>query len=249
MNQRLIKITVEYDGTAYSGWQVQPNATTVQSKIEEAVHRLTGETVKIYGAGRTDAGVHAKGQVATFKTKSDIPTENFARALTSRLPRDISIRNAEEVDPSFDPRHGAKMKLYRYAVYASTIAPAIGRQYMWHVSWDLDIEKMKRASKYFEGEHDYTSFSNQECNNEEANNIRTVEECKLTYSENIITIDVMGRAFLYNMVRNIVGTLVDVGRGKLEVEDIPKIFEAKDRQQAGQGAPACGLTMEWISYD
>ena len=248
-NKRIVKITIEYDGTNYSGWQVQPNAVTIQGKLEEAVKRLTGEETKVYGAGRTDAGVHARGQVATFKTNSDIPIENFARALTSRLPKDISVREAQEVNEGFDPRHGAKMKLYRYQIYASNIAPAIGRHYMWHTSWELNIEKMKEASKYFEGRHDYTSFSNQECNNKEANNIRTVTECNLDYHDNIITIDVMGRAFLYNMVRNIVGTLVDVGRGRIQPADIPKIFAARNRQLAGQGAPANGLTLEWIKYE
>lgn len=246
---RVIKITIEYDGGNYAGWQVQPNAITVQARIEEAVKRLTGEVTKVYGAGRTDSGVHARGQVATFKTASDIPTENFARALTSRLPKDISVREAEEVSSDFDPRHGAKMKLYRYRIYASKIAPAIGRQYLWHISWDLDISRMQLAAKEFEGEHDYTSFSNQECNNNEANNVRTVERCSLEYKDNIITIDVMGRSFLYNMVRNIVGTLVDVGRGRIAAEEIRMIFAAKDRHKAGQGAPANGLTLEWIKYD
>lgn len=245
---RLIKITIEYDGTNYSGWQIQPNAITVQQRLEEAVKHLTGEDVKVYGAGRTDSGVHARGQVATFKTESNIPIENFARALTSRLPKDISVRKAEEVDKNFDPRHGAKMKLYRYTVYASKIAPAIGRQYMWHVNWDLDIDRIIAAGKHFEGTHDYTSFSNQECNADDANNIRTVEKCEINYQNNVLTVDVMGRAFLYNMVRNIVGTLIDIGRGHIAADDIPRLFELKDRQQAGQGAPACGLCLEWISY-
>ncbi len=245
---RLIKLTIEYDGTNYAGWQVQPNAVTIQSRLEEAVKRLTGESVKVYGAGRTDAGVHARGQVATFRTQSTIPLNNLARALTSRLPKDISVRKAEEVAITFDPRHGAKMKLYRYQIYASKIAPAIGRQYLWHIGWELDIEKMRQAARYLEGEHDYTSFSNQECNNSEANNIRTVDRCKLDYQDNIITIDVMGRSFLYNMVRNIVGTLVDVGRGRIAPEAIPAIFAARNRQHAGQGAPAQGLTLEWIEY-
>ena len=246
---RTIKITIEYDGSAYAGWQVQPNAITIQSRLEGAVTRLTGEKVKVYGAGRTDSGVHARGQVATFRTASDIPTENFARALTSRLPRDISVRSAEEVSPDFDPRHNAKLKLYRYQLYASSIAPAIGRQYLWHISWKLDIPRMQQACRFFEGEHDYTSFSNQECNNAAANNIRTVESCLLTTANELITIDVTGRSFLYNMVRNIVGTLVDVGRGRIAPENIPNIFAARNRQLAGQGAPATGLTLEWIKYD
>ena len=246
---RIIKITIEYDGTNYSGWQVQPNAVTIQSKLEAAVLRLTSETTKVYGAGRTDAGVHARGQVATFKTKSKIPIANLARALTSRLPKDISVIKAEEVDNNFDPRHGAKMKLYRYTVYASKIAPAIGRQYMWHVNWDLDLNKIISASKYFEGKHDYTTFSNQECNSEDSNNIRTVEKCLVTSKGKIITFDIMGRSFLYNMVRNIVGTLIDVGRGRIPPDTILQLFTMKDRQQAGQGAPAKGLCLEWISYN
>ncbi len=247
-SQRTIKITIEYDGSNYAGWQVQPNAVTVQQRLEEAVNRLTGETVKVYGAGRTDAGVHARGQVATFRTRSNIPTANFARALTSRLPRDISVRLAEEVPESFDPRHGAKLKLYRYQIHASPIAPAIGRQYLWHIGWELDIPLMQSACSFFEGEHDYTSFSNQECNNTEANNIRTVESCSLLTDGPILTIDVIGRSFLYNMVRNIVGTLVDIGHGRIQPATLPEIFAARNRQLAGQGAPARGLTLEWIKY-
>ncbi len=243
-----IKITVEYDGSAYCGWQVQPNGPSVQQQLEKAVEFLTSTPTKVYGAGRTDAGVHARGQVAVFMTNSDIPPEKFAPALTTRLPKDICVRSSELVADDFDPRHDAKLKLYRYTIHACRIAPAIGRQYCWHVKWPLAIDKMKAAATKIVGEHDFTSFSNQECNAEDANNIRSVDVCDIRQDEDKLIVDVIGRSFLYNMVRNIVGTLVDVGTGKICPEDIDWIFAARDRKAAGQGAPACGLCLEWIRY-
>lgn len=243
-----IKIIIEYDGSNYSGWQIQNNSMTVQEKIEAALLRLTREKIRIYGASRTDAGVHARGQVAVFSTNSTIPPHKYAHAISSRLPRDITVKESCEVEDDFDPRYHAKMKLYRYSVFASRIRPAIGRQYCWHVKAPLNIEHIIEAAKLIEGEHDFTSFSNQECNTDDANNVRTVEGCKIIEEGKYLHFEVMGRSFLYNMVRNITGTLIDVGAGRFEVGDIPKIFKAKNRAEAGQGAPASGLCLEWIKY-
>lgn len=243
-----IKITIEYDGTNYSGWQVQPNAPSIQEAIERALFTLTGEKCKVYGAGRTDSGVHARGQVAVFSSDSSIPPEKYAHALTTRLPKDISVRHSELVDEDFEPRFHAKLKLYRYYIYSSPIAPAIGRQYMWYVKWPLDFALMQQAAVEMTGTHDFTSFSNQECNTEDADNVRTVDSIDLQKKGELITIDVTGQGFLYNMVRNITGTLVDVGTGRIGVDEIAEIFTARDRKKAGQGAPACGLCLEWIKY-
>lgn len=247
-----IKITVEYDGSAYSGWQIQPNGPSIQQELQMALSFLTKEDIKVYGAGRTDAGVHARGQVAVFTSEAAIPPDKFAQALTSRLPKDICVRESCEVPADFDPRYGAKQKLYRYCVYANSIRAAVGRQYCWHVKWPLDLQRMREAARLLEGEHDFTSLSNQERNHPGMDNIRTVDSCRIYPTEEIpalLRIDVQGRSFLYNMVRNIAGLLVDIGMGRIEPSTIPEILAARDRSRAGQGAPACGLCLEWIRYD
>lgn len=247
-----IKVVVAYDGTGYSGWQVQPNGRSIQGELEAAIQRLTGEFVRVYGAGRTDAGVHARGQVATFRSDCAIPPEKYAHALTSRLPKDICVRESSEVEDDFDPRYGAKLKLYRYSIYASSIRPAIGRHYCWHVKWPLDLERMRCAASHLLGTHDFTSLSNQERNAPGMDNVRTVDECALRVAEwdsALVLLDVVGRSFLYNMVRNIAGLLVDVGTGHIAPEAVPEILLARDRSRAGQGAPACGLCLEWIRYE
>ncbi len=246
------KITVEYDGTGYSGWQIQPNGRSIQGELEAAIHHLTGEQVRVYGAGRTDAGVHARGQIATFRAQCAIPPEKYAHALTSRLPKDICVRESVAVPDDFDPRHDAKLKLYRYSIYAASIRPAIGRQYCWHVKWPLDLKQMQAAAGLLCGTHDFTSLSNQERNLPGMDNVRTVEQCTINRSAvdpALLQIDVRGRSFLYNMVRNIAGLLVDIGMGHFSPEEIPEIIAARQRSRAGQGAPACGLCLEWIRYD
>ncbi len=240
---------IEYDGTNYCGWQVQPNGPSIQAALEEALFKLTGERERFRGAGRTDAGVHARGQVAAFRTDTIIPPENFAAALNSRLPKDISVRATHPVADDFDPRRHAKRKLYRYAITCGPTRPAIDRCTRWYVKGELDTAAMVRAARQFEGTHDYTAFSNQECNAEGANNVRTVDRCEIVADGFDLTVDVEGRSFLYNMIRNIVGMLVDVGQGRFAPADIPAVFAARDRQQAGRGAPAHGLCLEWIRYE
>lgn len=245
---RAIRLTIAYDGTRYVGWQVQPNGPSIQAALEEAVNHLTGEMVRVQGAGRTDSGVHARGQVALFQTESSIPTERFARALNSRLPDDIAVRAAEEVAGEFDPRRHAKRKLYRYTLARGPIRPVLDRHFCWHVVGELDVPAMAEAAKRLEGTHDFTSFSHQECNEPDANNIRTIDRSELIERGERLVYEVEGRSFLYNMVRNIVGTLVDVGHGRFSPADIPRLLEARDRQQAGQGAPARGLCLVWVRY-
>lgn len=246
---RTLRLTIEYDGTDFCGWQVQPNGRSVQAALEAAMLRLTGETVKVYGAGRTDAGVHAHGQVAAVRTRCSIPASGFAFALNTRLPPDVCVRAAAEVAPDFNPRYGAKMKLYRYTLHNSPIRPALGRRYCWHVKFPLDLDAMRAAAAHLAGRHDYTSFSNQERNQEGLDNVREVTRLEIAREGERVTLDFEGMSFLYNMVRNLTGTLVDVGCGRLSPEAMPGILAARDRAAAGQGAPAKGLCLEWIRYE
>ena len=220
----------------------------MQAELEAAVARLTGETVKVYGAGRTDAGVHARGQVAVFRTASSIPADNFHLALNSRLPADVTVRRSCAVAADFNPRYDAKMKLYRYTLHNSPVRPAVGRRYCWHVKFPLDIEAMRQAAEYLRGRHDFTSFSNQERNQDELDNVREINRLDVEKNGERVVLDFEGRSFLYNMVRNLTGTLVDVGCGRIAPESMPRILEAHSRAAAGQGAPACGLCLEWIRY-
>lgn len=243
------KLVVEYDGTAYGGWQVQPNAKSIQGMLEAALERLTGSPQRVQGAGRTDAGVHARGQVARVVVPESIPPDRVALAINSRLPKDIAVRCATGVDPAFDPRRDAKMKLYRYTLHVDPIRTVLGRQYCWHISRPLDVEAMRVACRHFEGTHDFTSFTKVDSDTPPEANVRTIDRCTLLQDGCRIQVDVQGRSFLYNMVRNVVGTLVDVGTGRFPPSAVPGMLEARDRCCAGQGAPACGLCLEWIRYD
>lgn len=242
------KLVVEYDGTAYGGWQVQPNARSIQGMLEAALERLTGLPQRVQGAGRTDAGVHARGQVARVVVPENIPAERVALAINARLPKDIVVRSATPIDSAFDPRRDAKQKLYRYTLHADSIRPALGRQYCWHIPRPLDIDAMRVACRHVEGTHDFTSFTKSNPDTPPGANVRTIDHCTLLQAERQIQIDVQGRSFLYNMVRNLVGTVVDVGAGRFLPSAIPGMLEARDRRCAGQGAPACGLCLEWIRY-
>jgi len=252
---RVLKLLVEYDGSAYCGWQIQPNGPSVQAALEDAIYRLTGERVRVIGASRTDAGVHARGQVASLRLEaSAIPTAHFAQALNTRLPRDIAVRAAEEAPIDFDPRRGVLTKMYCYRLRASPIRPALDRHYRWHVPWPLAHDAMRQAARFFIGCHDFTSFVNAEYlarskNEEESpDTVRTVTRCEVLIRDADIDIEIEGHSFLYNMVRNIVGTIVDVGRGRFQAEDVHAIFAARDRRAAGMGAPPHGLCLEWIRY-
>lgn len=205
---RNIKLIIEYDGTDYKGWQKQPNRLNIQGEIERAIENITGEKVDLIASGRTDAGVHAIGQVANFKTNSKFPIERIPIAINSQVKNSIRIKNAEEVDETFHSRYNCKKKTYRYIIDNSLYGSAIYRNIVYHLPMKLDIEEMKKAIKYFEGEHDFKAFRSSGTSSK--NSIRTIYEADLLIEGTTIGIDLTGNGFLYNMVRIIAGTLVDV---------------------------------------
>lgn len=249
---RFCRATVEYDGAAYNGWQIQKNGPSVQEALEKAVARLSGSEVRVRGAGRTDAGVHARGQTAFFPLPASIPLEKIPEALNSRLPSDIAVTAVREVAEDFDPRRHCILKQYSYSFTIGSLRPALGDRRSWHVKWRLDVDAMRGAAEHFLGTHDFTSFCNREL--AEKDNTRTVDRCELvelppdwTGRRRLVFL-VEGRSFLYNMVRALSGTLVGVGAGRFSPEDIPRILAARDRALAGQSAPPWGLCLEWTLY-
>ncbi|HHW00721.1 MAG TPA: tRNA pseudouridine(38-40) synthase TruA [Clostridiaceae bacterium] len=243
---RNIKLIIEYDGTSYHGWQSQNNAVAVQDVIEKALLKLTGEKCSIIGSGRTDAGVHALGQVANFVTNSNIPPEKFSYALNNILPDDIVIRNSEEVPLNFHARFSATGKKYRYVIYNSRQRSALHRNRAYFVPYPLDFHSMEKAIGYFVGTHDFTAFK--AADSGVKTNVRTITGTWLKKDDEIITFEIAGNGFLYNMVRIIVGTLVEVGIGKLSADDIPYIIESRDRRKAGRTAPPHGLYLMEVYY-
>ena len=244
---RNIKLTIEYDGKDFNGWQKQPNKLNIQGTIEQAIKSITGEDVELNASGRTDAGVHALGQVANFKTNSQIPIEKFAIAINSRLKKSIVIKKAEEVDERFHSRLTCKKKTYRYVINNSEFSSAIYRNLETHIPQKLDINKMKEAVKYFEGEHDFKAFKASGTSSKSS--VRTIYKARVyEMPNNRIYIELTGNGFLYNMVRIIVGTLINVGRGKITPEDIEKIILGRDRKAAGDCVPAKGLKLTEVYY-
>ncbi len=236
-----IMLKVAYDGTAYHGWQIQPNGETIEGVLNRCLSELLQEKIEVIGASRTDSGVHAKENIAVFDTNSLIPPEKVAYALNVRLPEDIRIQNSEEVAADFHPRHCESRKTYEYKIYNATFSMPTERLYSYFTYVPLDVEKMREASGYFVGIHDFKSFCS--VNSQAESTVRHVEAVEVCRDGSIITIRVTGRGFLYNMVRIMAGTLMEVGRGRLMPEDIARILEAKDRSAAGPTAPACGLTL------
>ncbi|MFB0552203.1 MAG: tRNA pseudouridine(38-40) synthase TruA [Phycisphaerae bacterium] len=247
MAVRNIKLTVQYDGSRYHGWQIQPGKRTIQGELVEAVSNLVGVRTYVHGASRTDAGVSALGQVVLFEIDSPIPTENFPKAINGQLPRDIVVTSAEEVPWGFDLMSGVKSKLYRYTIYTGRHRPVLRLNQCWHIPKKLDVEAMNQAAQLLVGTKDFKSFASGADRRE--NSVRTIFRCNVTAEDKWIYVDVEGDGFLYNMVRNIVGTLVEVGRGRWKPEKINEILEAKDRTAAGPLAPAQGLCLMWIKYD
>jgi tRNA pseudouridine38-40 synthase len=241
-----IKLVMEYDGTNYCGWQRQNNAESIQQKVEEAIQRATGAFSKVIGASRTDAGVHAKEFVCNFFTDSTIPSDNLKMVLNSFLPKDIVIVESKEVDKEFHSRYGSVGKKYIYTVLNASHRPAIERNYVYYFNRHLDIEKMKKASKYFLGTHDFSAFKKK--GSSVKTSIRTIKELDIDKSEDYIKFSIIGDGFLYNMVRIIVGTLLEVGVGRFKPEDIVDIINSKDRSRAGKSVSACGLTLEKVFY-
>ena len=244
---RNIKLTIEYDGKDFNGWQKQPNKLNIQGTIEQAIERITGEEIKLDASGRTDAGVHSLGQVANFKTNSNLPIEKFPIAINANLKKSIRIISAEEVDERFHSRLTCKQKTYRYIINNSLHGTAIYRDLEYHVPQKLDIDKMKEAAKYFEGEHDFKAFKASGTSSKSS--VRKIYKAQIYKDGERIYIELTGNGFLYNMVRIISGTLVDVGMGKTLPEDISKIILEGKREKAGKTLPAHGLYLVRVEYE
>jgi len=243
---RTIRIEVEYEGGGYCGWQVQPNGPTVQGALEEAVEKLTGAFSRVEGAGRTDAGVHAVSQTAHFKTASAMPGEDFARALNAHLPRDIAVRKSSEAPEAFHARFSAIGKEYLYRIENSPTRPVLCRRNAWWISWPLCDALLRQGAEAVVGRHDFTSFADADRAGEE--NVRTVYEAQWVRDGRQLLFRVRGNGFLYKMVRVIVGTLVEVGRGKVPPEEMRRILAARDRRAAGPTAPPHGLHLVSVEY-
>jgi tRNA pseudouridine38-40 synthase len=268
---RNLRLIIAYDGTDFNGWQRQPNVPTIQAAIETALEKIVSEKVALHGSGRTDAGVHALNQVANFKTAGAIPRQNLLRALNNLLPPSIRIKKVEEVAESFHSRHDARSKTYLYRILLAPVAsPFIGR-FAHHYPYPLDQKQMAAAARWLEGEHDFTSFAAASDEEEDLRparivsgaagevgqparldhpNIRTIFSSRFIARPrtSILAYQVRGNGFLHHMVRNIVGTLLDVGRGKLAPPDVRAILQARDRTRAGPTAPASGLCLMKVEY-
>ena len=244
---RNIKIIIEYDGKDWSGWQKQPNKLNIQGEIERAIEEITGEKVQLIASGRTDAGVHALAQVANFKIEKDIPVEKIPYALNSKLKKSIRIKSAEEVDEKFHSRYTCKRKTYKYIINNSLQGTAIYRNLQYHFPEKLDEEKMNEGIKYLIGEHDFKSFKASGTSSKSS--VRIIYNANVKREGEIVTIELTGNGFLYNMVRIIAGTLVDVGIGKIKPEDVKTILEAKDRLKAGKTLPPTGLYLVDVKYE
>lgn len=246
---RRIKLTLAYDGTNFSGWQVQtkpPGVRTIQGTVEEKLKLITKEEIKVTASGRTDAGVHALGQVIHFDTSSRIPVDKFPYALKSVLPPDIVPLEAEEVDNSFHARYSARRKTYRYTIDTGKMPHVFWRNFAYHYPYPLNLTAMQEAAQYLLGRHDFRSF----CASGSSVNdfVRNISECNLRQEGAFLHMEVTGDGFLYNMVRIICGTLLEIGQGKIKPEDMQKIIEARDRNKAGATVPAHGLCLLKVGY-
>jgi tRNA pseudouridine38-40 synthase len=245
---RNIKLTIAYDGTAYHGWQIQENARTIQGVLQEKIGVITGERISLIGSGRTDAGVHALGQVANFMTGSRISGDALKRGVNSLTPDDIAIERVEEVDHDFHARYSARSKLYEYRILNSPVPSPIQRNFSWHVSQRLNRRTMQEAAGTLVGTHDFSSFRSAQSDN--LNPIRTLMTLEIgKRKDRIFPIRIRSDGFLKHMVRNIVGTLVDVGRGRLSPEECEAIRDARDRTRAGMAAPPHGLFLMEVEYE
>lgn len=242
-----VKMIVAYDGTNYSGWQIQPNGITIEQKLNEALCDLLKEDIKVTGASRTDAGVHSLGNVCIFDTNTRMPAEKISYALNQRLPEDIVVQDSCEVSEEFHPRFSKSRKTYEYRILNRKFRMPTRRLDTYFYYYDLDVDAMKLAAKYLEGEHDFKSFAS--VGGQAETSVRTIYSCTVEKKDEIITIRVKGNGFLYNMVRIIAGTLIKVGAGDIDPKQINQILEARDRSAAGPTAPAHGLTMIGLEYE
>ncbi len=264
---RNLKLILSYDGTDFAGWQVQPDALTIQGTLASAIGRITGEKVLPQGSGRTDAGVHALAQVSTFATESPVPTANFVKALNDILPPSVRVLEAEEVAVDFHARKSARAKTYRYRIYRAAVCSPFLARYVWHYPYPLDEPAMARAAALVEGEHDFTSFAAVDPERSasvppafadgenapardaaSASNVRYIFSSSWERQEDEFVYAVKGSGFLHHMVRNLVGTLILVGKGTLQAEDFTRILEARSRSAAGATAPASGLFLVNVEY-
>lgn len=264
-----VRLLLEYDGTNFHGWQRQAGLPTIQGTLEEALARITKQPVTLFGAGRTDAGVHAAGQVANFRSSLKLTESSWVRAINSLLPPDIVIRSAGYVPPEFHARYSAKSKVYQYSILTSELPSPFLRNYVWHIKKPLNIPSMQEASGYLIGTHDFSSFRASECSAKSA--VRTLDRLEIVHippaeiagqgsacivplnrmpcNATMILFTLEARSYLQHMVRNIVGTLNDVGRGRLKPSDVREIIEKKDRRYAGPIAPPQGLFLFSVRYD
>jgi len=244
---RNIKLDIEYDGTDYFGWQVQKRKSTIQGEIKKILERILKEKIRLIGAARTDSGVHALGQVASFKTRNEkLSTENLNKALNSLLPRDIVIKEVKEVPLSFHARYSAKSKLYRYQILNQSFPSALGRRFSWYIPGPINWGKVRVAGRYFVGKHDFSPFS--VTGSSKKSKRCTVKDFKTTRLKNLYILQIEADYFLYRMVRRIVGTLVEVGRGKIEPEYIRSLLHGKVSTLRAQTAPPQGLFLVKVKY-
>jgi len=251
---RYFKLTIAYDGTDFHGWQIQAEKPTIQGEIVNVLRRLTQEHVYLHGAGRTDAGVHALGQVGSFRTQSALSAEEFQRALNALLPQTIRIVGSEEVGPNFDARWSARGKIYRYRIYRGKVVPPMIWRYVLHYPFPLDEEAMRDAAARFAGTHDFASFAastGSEEDDKERSTEREIYSTELvrTADDEELVFTVRGRSFLRYMVRKMVGTLLDVGRGRLKPDDIDRLFQLRDRSKSGPTVPPQGLVMVEVQHE
>lgn len=241
-----IRLIVAYDGTNYHGWQIQPGAVTIEGELNRCLSEMLGEEIRVIGASRTDAGVHALGNVAVFDTVTRIPAEKISYALNQRLPEDIRIQRSDEVACDWHPRHCESRKTYEYRIYRGEFPMPVKRLYALFTYRKLDVTAMRRAAAYLEGEHDFKSFC--QVGAQVENTVRTLYQVEVLEEGTDLVIRVCGSGFLYNMVRIIVGTLLEFGEGKREPEEMENILEKCDREAAGPTAPAHGLTLIKYSF-
>jgi len=243
---RNLKLTIAYDGSNYHGWQVQPNGMTVQEELEKAAAKFSGQQSRMDGSGRTDAGVHAWGQVASWRYAGELPSERIQAAFNSLLPEDIAVRRVEEMRTSFHARKSARAKTYLYTIDNGRVANPLLRNYAWHVRQPLDFNSLQQASRFLVGEHDFLSFK--AVDGETATSKRTIIQARWLKRGSYLLFFVKGDGFLKNMVRIIVGTLVDFGRGKYRPLKMAEIISVRNRTAAGITAPAQGLILRSVDY-
>lgn len=246
-----IKLTLAYDGTDFHGWQIQPGQATIQGSLTEVLRKITQENIQVHAAGRTDAGVHALGQVAHFKARSELTAEEYQRAFNALLPPAIRVVFAEEVGPDFHARWNALAKTYQYRFYRGRVVPPFAWRFVLHYPFPLDEEAMMRAARVFEGEHDFTSFaasSGSEEEDQDRTTLRVIYSAEVMREGEELIFRVRGKSFLRYMVRKMAGTLIETGKSRLKPEEIASLFEIKDRSKSGMTMPPQGLCLVAVEY-